>query len=125
MYPILAILVKEGKILTRDRQALAILFAMPVFFILVMSFSMEGVFEAGSRARPMEIAVINRDRGTPSGEGALPLPLLARIPEDPAVQDADLEGRPLVSIPPDAPSRRAVADLSTKILEICRDKRKG
>jgi len=69
--------------------------------------------------------VINRDRGTPSGEGALPLPLLARIPEDPAVQDADLEGRPLVSIPPDAPSRRAVADLAAKILAICRDKRKG
>jgi len=68
LYPILAILVKEGKILTRDRQALAILFAMPVFFILVMSFSMEGVFEAGSRARPMEIAVINRDRGLLSRE---------------------------------------------------------
>jgi ABC-2 type transport system permease protein len=68
LYPILAILAKELKILTRDRQALALLFAMPAFFILVMSFSLEGVFEAGSRARPFEIAVVNRDPGPLSRE---------------------------------------------------------
>jgi CO dehydrogenase maturation factor len=71
------------------------------------------------------LLVINRDRGAP-GEGApLPVPLLGRIPEDPAVQQADLEGRPLISIPPDSPSRQAVAVLATKILEICRTKEKG
>jgi ABC-2 type transport system permease protein len=68
LYPILAILANEFKILTRDRQALALLFAMPAFFILVMSFSLEGVFEAGSRARPFEIAVVNRDQGLLSRE---------------------------------------------------------
>jgi CO dehydrogenase maturation factor len=67
--------------------------------------------------------VINRDRGT--SERTLPLPLLGRIPEDPAVQEADLEGTPLVSIPPDAPSRRAVATLAGRILAICGKKRKG
>jgi CO dehydrogenase maturation factor len=69
--------------------------------------------------------VINRDRGTPTGEGDLPLPLMARIPEDPAVQEADLAGRPLVSIPPQSPSRRAVAGLAAKILGICGAKSKG
>jgi len=69
--------------------------------------------------------VINRDRGIPATDGSLPLPLLARIPEDPAVQEADLEGRPLVSIPPSSPSRRAVAELAGKILAICGGKREG
>jgi len=66
--------------------------------------------------------VINRDRGTLAEEGTLPLPLLGRIPEDPNVQDADLEGRPLVSIPPEAPARQAVADLAGKIRAICAGK---
>jgi hypothetical protein len=38
------------------------------------------------------------------------------------VQDADLEGRPLVSIPPEAPARQAVADLAGKIRAICAGK---
>jgi ABC-2 type transport system permease protein len=68
LYQILAILGKEMKVLTRDRQALAILFAMPAFFILVMSYALEGVFEAGSKTRPFEVAVINLDRGGLSRE---------------------------------------------------------
>ena len=68
MHQILAILAKEAKILSRDRQALALLFAMPAFFILVMSYTLEGVFEGGSRSRPFEVAVVNLDRGGLSGE---------------------------------------------------------
>lgn len=60
---ILAIASKELKILWRDRQALALLFLMPTFFILVMSFALEGVFEAGTRSRPLEVLVVNLDRG--------------------------------------------------------------
>ncbi len=63
MSQILALLAKEMKVLTRDWKALAILFAMPAFFILVMSYALEGVFEAGSKARPFEVAVVNLDRG--------------------------------------------------------------
>ena len=63
MSQILAILAKEIKVLIRDRKALAILFAMPAFFILVMSYALEGVFEAGGKARPFEVAVVNLDRG--------------------------------------------------------------
>lgn len=68
MHQILAILAKEAKILTRDRQALALLFAMPAFFILVMSYTLEGVFEGGSRSRPFQVAVVNLDRGGLSRE---------------------------------------------------------
>ncbi|MCU0580801.1 MAG: hypothetical protein MUF69_14890, partial [Desulfobacterota bacterium] len=60
---ILAILEKEMKVILRDRQALALLFAMPAFFILVMSYALEGVFEAGSRSRPLEVLVVNLDEG--------------------------------------------------------------
>ena len=60
---IVSVTMKELKVLWHDREALALLFAMPVFFILVMSLALEGVFEAGSRDRPVEILLINEDRG--------------------------------------------------------------
>ncbi|MGZ8219871.1 hypothetical protein, partial [Methylomagnum sp.] len=63
LHQISAIAAKEFKILWRDRQALALLFLMPAFFILVMSFALEGVFEAGTKARPLDILVVNQDRG--------------------------------------------------------------
>ncbi len=61
--PILAIVEKEFKVILRDRQALALLFAMPAFFILVMSYALEGVYEAGSRNRPLEVLVVSQDEG--------------------------------------------------------------
>jgi ABC-2 type transport system permease protein len=63
LHQILAIVEKELKVILRDRQALALLFAMPVFFILVMSYALEGVFEAGSRSRPVEVLVVREDGG--------------------------------------------------------------
>jgi ABC-2 type transport system permease protein len=68
LHEILAILAKEVKILIRDRQALALLFAMPAFFILVMSYALEGVFEGGTKTRPFEVVVVNRDPGRLSRE---------------------------------------------------------
>jgi len=68
LHQILAILAKEAKILIRDRQALALLFAMPAFFILVMSYALEGVFEGGSKTLPFEVVVVNRDSGRLSQE---------------------------------------------------------
>ncbi len=65
---ILAIAIKELKVLWRDRQALALLFLMPTFFILVMSFALEGVFETGTKERPIEILVVNQDRGELAGK---------------------------------------------------------
>ncbi len=59
IHQIIAITLKELKILCLDREALALLFAIPIFFILVMSFALEGVFEAGSKGHPIEILVVH------------------------------------------------------------------
>lgn len=59
VHRIIAITLKELKILCLDREALALLFAIPIFFILVMSFALEGVFEAGSKGHPIEILVVH------------------------------------------------------------------
>jgi ABC-2 type transport system permease protein len=51
------------KVLWFDREALALLFAMPMFFIFVMSFALEGVFQAGSKGHPIEILAVHRNAG--------------------------------------------------------------
>jgi ABC-2 type transport system permease protein len=63
IHQIIAVTLKEFNVLWRDREALALLFAMPVFFIVIMSLALQGVFESGSRDRPIEILLINEDRG--------------------------------------------------------------
>jgi ABC-2 type transport system permease protein len=63
IHQIIAITLKELKVLWLDREALALLFAMPMFFILVMSFALEGVFQAGSKGHPIEILVLHRNGG--------------------------------------------------------------
>ena len=60
---ILAITLKELKVVWLDREALALLFAMPMFFILVMSLALQGVFEAGTKGRPVEVLVVSTDGG--------------------------------------------------------------
>jgi ABC-2 type transport system permease protein len=63
IHQIIAITLKELKVLWLDREALALLFAMPMFFILVMTFALEGVFQAGSKGRPIEILVVHKNGG--------------------------------------------------------------
>lgn len=60
---IFAVTLKEFNVLWHDREALALLFIMPVFFILLMSVALEGVFETGTSTRPLNILVVNDDRG--------------------------------------------------------------
>ena len=67
---IIAITLKELKVVWLDREALLLLFAMPMFFILVMSFALQGVFEAGTKERPVEVLVINQNGG-PMAEQAI------------------------------------------------------
>jgi ABC-type Na+ efflux pump permease subunit len=67
---IIAITLKELKVVWVDREALALLFAMPMFFILVMSLALQGVFEAGTKGRPVEVLVINPNGG-PLAEQAI------------------------------------------------------
>jgi ABC-2 type transport system permease protein len=70
IYQIIAITLKELKVLWFDREALALLFAMPMFFILVMSFALEGVFQAGSKGHPIEILVVHQ-KGGPLADQAI------------------------------------------------------
>jgi CO dehydrogenase maturation factor len=69
--------------------------------------------------------VVNRHRSGVAGEEAeleFLLPLAARIPEDPAVEQADLAGSPIVSIPKDSPARAAVAELAAWLCEACAER---
>lgn len=61
--------------------------------------------------------VVNRDRGEAALESDLPL--IARIPEDPAIGEADLAGTPIVGIPKESPARAAVRDLAARLVEKC------
>lgn len=58
-----ALAAKEIKLLRRDLKALLLLFLMPAFFIVIMSLALKGVFEAGTRHQPIDIWVVNEDRG--------------------------------------------------------------
>ncbi|MBM4269748.1 MAG: hypothetical protein FJ144_24625 [Deltaproteobacteria bacterium] len=61
--PILALVLKEFQVLGQDRPALALLFLMPAFFIVVMSLALGNVFEAGTVERPLELVVVDEDGG--------------------------------------------------------------
>jgi ABC-2 type transport system permease protein len=60
---ILAITIKEFKVLLRDKHAFSNLFIMPIVFILVMSIALQGVFDSGSDNNPIDLIVVNQDQG--------------------------------------------------------------
>lgn len=60
---ILALTVKELKVIARDRGALIFLFLLPIAFILVMTTALQGVFTTGSSDNPVHILVVNQDQG--------------------------------------------------------------
>ncbi len=64
--------------------------------------------------------VVNRVRAGAADVGGEPVPLMAEIPADPAVEEADLEGRPIVTIPDDSPARLAIEALAARILGVAR-----
>jgi CO dehydrogenase maturation factor len=47
------------------------------------------------------------------------IPVAGIIPEDPAVEKADIAGLPLVQIPPESPARLAVRTLTEELIRIC------
>lgn len=57
-----AIAIKDLKILLRDRGGLALLFAMPAMFILVMTLALGGLY--GSGGGSLDLLVANEDSGT-------------------------------------------------------------
>lgn len=58
---VIALTFKEFQVLGQDRPALALLFLMPAFFIVVMSFALANVFEAGTEQNPLELVVVDED----------------------------------------------------------------
>ena len=63
---IIAITWKDLKILLRDRVALALLFAMPMGFVLIMTTALGGVFDGDRNATP--VLVVNEDKGQLSNQ---------------------------------------------------------
>jgi CO dehydrogenase nickel-insertion accessory protein CooC1 len=62
-----------------------------------------------------------------TGEGVGPVEpvldpsrILANIPDDPEVERADLEARPIVSIPAGSPARHGVEGLAGRVLSLCK-----
>jgi ABC-2 type transport system permease protein len=74
---ICALLTKELRILLRDRQALLLLFVMPMVFILFLSLAMQNVFEQKVGLK-LPVLIHNRDEGD---LGAKILQNLLEIPE--------------------------------------------
>ena len=62
MHRLISSIVKEGKILIRDKEALMILFIMPVIFVMIMSLAMRDTFKSEEGAL-LGIAVYNQDQG--------------------------------------------------------------
>lgn len=60
---VVALAAKEFSLLGQDRPALALLFLMPAFFIVVMGFALENVFEAGTKEKPLTLLVVDEDGG--------------------------------------------------------------
>jgi len=56
------ILKKEFQVISRDIHAVAVLFIMPVVFILIMSLAMQDLFDIHSRVK-LDVLVVNQDNG--------------------------------------------------------------
>ncbi len=63
LHQIMAIAIKEIKVLLKDRGSIIALFGLPIAFILVMTTALEGVFSSGSDEQPITMLVSNQDRG--------------------------------------------------------------
>ncbi|MDD1676888.1 MAG: carbon monoxide dehydrogenase maturation protein, partial [Methanomicrobiales archaeon] len=64
--------------------------------------------------------VINRKKDSGSPLITERPSLIGVVPEDPAIEQADLQGIAIATIPDQSPARRAVRDIATRIRAICR-----
>jgi CO dehydrogenase maturation factor len=118
---------------------LAITLGIPgekIFFVINRA-GPGGSVTVGNTARAAEAGVAGGARpGPDKGEGSRtgsgiavdgrrgepvldPSRILATIPDDPEVERADLEARPIVSIPPGSPARLAVEGLMERVRSLC------
>jgi ABC-2 type transport system permease protein len=54
---------KDLKILFKDIGGMAVLFLMPLMFIIVMSTALQGLFDTSADTQPRRLPVVNLDRG--------------------------------------------------------------
>jgi ABC-2 type transport system permease protein len=54
---------KDLKILFKDPSGIATLLLMPIMFIIVMSTALQGLFNTGTDTQPIQLPVVNLDRG--------------------------------------------------------------
>ncbi len=62
LHQILALTIKDLKILFKDRGGMISLFAMPMMFILVMSVALQSAFSVGGDDNPVEVLVVDLDQ---------------------------------------------------------------
>jgi ABC-2 type transport system permease protein len=70
---ILSVTWKDLKILLKDTRGIALLFLMPMMFILVMSTALQSTFGFGDSDEPSRLPVVNLDRGKLAGEAVAQL----------------------------------------------------
>lgn len=93
---IIAITIKDLKVLVRDRGGMVALFLMPVMFILVMSFAQKDMYEIGSTDKPVELLVVNHDEG--------------ELASDTIAELSSVDGMEAVQLWEDAPLSRGKAE---------------
>jgi ABC-2 type transport system permease protein len=93
---IFSITIKEFKVLLRDRGAFTGLFILPIAFILVMTFALQGAFGAGSNSNPIDLLIVNQDQG----------PIAAKVISD----LANVSGLTLIEQQDGQPVTRAAAE---------------
>ncbi len=79
LYHVYAMMVKDLKILLKDRGGLVVLFLMPAMFILVMSVALKGAFEPGGGSSPVRLLVVNQDEGDLAAQAVADLSSLKGI----------------------------------------------
>jgi len=62
LYKLAATIAKETRLILRDREALLILFAMPVVFVVIMSLALQDAFSERAGVR-FPILIVNQDQG--------------------------------------------------------------
>lgn len=129
LHKLYASVLKETKIITRDREALMLLFAMPIIFILIMSLTMKDVFRAKGGVT-LPVLVVDSD-GDALGKGvteALKKTGYFRVDtsmrgetDEKAVRKDIVDGRHRFAIIIPAGSTRLAAYRVKSIVELARD----
>jgi len=68
IHQILSTTWKDLKILFKDPGGIAMLFLMPMMFIIVMSTALQGLFNSGTDTQPRRLPAVNLDRGKYAAE---------------------------------------------------------